>query len=128
MREELARHEVDFSDIASGQRLAAVHPRRILRKDFLEPLGLSVYRLAKDLKVPRPRLNDVVREKRPVTVDTALRLGCHFGTTAAFWLNLQTRYDLDTAGREARTAIDREVEPRAPFQPWSPSGIGPSPS
>ena len=113
MRTELDHHEVDFSDIASGQRLAPVHPGRILRNDFLDPLGLSVYRLAQDIKVPRPRLNDIVRGRRAVTVDTALRLARYFGTTPTFWLNLQTRYDLDAAEMEARVAIDREVVPRA---------------
>ena len=74
-REELDRREVDLSDVVSGQRLPPVHPGQILRDDYLIPMGLSVYRLAQELRIPRPRLNDVVLGRRGVTVDTALRLG-----------------------------------------------------
>ncbi len=112
-REELDRLEVDFSDVASGRRLHPVHPGTILRDEFLEPMGLSVYRLARDIKVSRPRLNEVVRGRRAVTVDSALRLARYFGTTPEFWINLQARYDLDVAERTVRPVIDREVTPRA---------------
>ena len=113
MREELDRPGIDYADVASGRRLAPVHPGRILRDEFLEPMGLSVYRLARDIKAPRPRLNDIVRERRSVTVDTALRLARCFGTTPEFWINLQTRYDLDMAELNVQRKIDREVTPRA---------------
>ena len=112
-REDVDRARVDFSDVATGQRLAPVHPGEILRDDFLAPLGLSVYGLARALKISRPRVNDIVRGRRAVSVDTALRLGRYFGTTPEFWINLQTRYDLDVAEQTIRPRIEREIEPRA---------------
>ena len=75
-------------------------------------MKLSVYRLAQTIKVSRPRLNDIVLGRRSVTIDTALRLGRYFGTTPEFWINLQTRYDLDVAERTVRAKIEQEVEPR----------------
>ena len=112
-REELDRREVDFSDVASGRRLPPVHPGEILRDEFLTPMELSVYRLAQAIKVSRPRLNDIVLGRRSITTDTALRLGRYFGMTPEFWINLQTRYDLDVAERTTRRQIEREVEPYA---------------
>ena len=112
-REELDRREVDLSDVVSEQRLPPVHPGQILRDDYLVPMGMSVYRLAQELRMPRPRLNDVVLGRRGVTVDTALRLGYYFGTTPEFWINLQTRYDLDVADRTVRRRIEQEIKPYA---------------
>lgn len=112
-REEMDRRQVDFSGVASGRRLAPVHPGEVLREEFLTPMGLSVYRLAKAIGVSRPRLNDLALGRRRVTVDTALRLGRYFGTTPEFWINLQTRYDLDIAERTVRRDIEREIEPHA---------------
>ncbi len=112
-RDDIDRRQVDFSDVASGQRLPPVHPGEILRDEFLKPLELSVYRLAEALRISRPRLNDIVRGRRAVTVDTALRLGRYFGTTPAFWLNLQTRFDLEVAEGTVRSQIEREIEPHA---------------
>ena len=112
-REDIDRRRVDFSDVASGQRLPPVHPGEILRDDFLQPMGLSVYGLARALKISRPRVNDIVLGRRAVSVDTALRLGRYFGTTPEFWIHLQTRYDLDVAKRTIRPTIEREIEPRA---------------
>ena len=112
-REDLDRRRVDFADVASGQRLSPVHPGEILRDDFLRPMGLSVYGLARALKISRPRINDIVLGRRAVSVDTALRLGRYFGTTPEFWIHLQTRYDLDVAERTIRPPIEREIEPRA---------------
>ena len=120
-RGEVNRNEVDFSDVTSGSRLPPVHPGEILRDEFLRPMELSVYRLARALKISRPRLNDVVRGRRRVTTDTALRLGRYFGTTAEFWINLQTRHDLDLAERTVRTRIEREVEPRTVATTPSPA-------
>lgn len=111
-REELDRLRVDLSDVASGRRLHPVHPGTILRDEFLKPTGLSVYRLARDIKVSRPRLNEIVRGRRTVTVDSALRLARYFGTTPEFWINLQARYDLDMAERTLRHVINQEVAPR----------------
>ena len=110
-REDLDRSQVDFSDVASGRSLPPVHPGKILRDEFLSPLGLSVYRLALEIKVSRPRMNDIVLGRRAVTTDTALRLGRYFGTTPEFWINLQTRYELDVAERTVRRKINREVVP-----------------
>jgi antitoxin HigA-1 len=72
----------------------AVHPGEMLREEFMVPLGLTAYRLAQDLNLPVPRINDIVREKRAISADTALRLGRYFGTSAQLWMNLQSRYDL----------------------------------
>ena len=112
-REELDRREVDFSDVASGRRLPPVHPGEILRDEFLTPMEISVYRLAQAIKVSRPRLNDIVLGRRSITTDTALRLGRYFDMTPEFWINLQTRYDLDVAERTMRRQVEREVEPHA---------------
>ena len=112
-REDMDQGRVEFSDVVSGQALAPVHPGEVLRDEFLTPMALSVYRLARALKVSRPRLNDLVLGRRGVTVDTALLLGRYFGTTPEFWINLQTRYDLDVAERTVRRRIEREIEPHA---------------
>ena len=90
-----------------------MHPGEILRDEFLKPMNLSVYGLARSLKISRTRLNDIVLGRRGVTTDTALRLGRYFGMTPEFWINLQTRYDLDVAERTVRSQIEQEVEPRA---------------
>ncbi len=81
--------------------------------DFLEPMGLSVYALANDLRVPRSRLNDIVLGRRAITTDTALRLARYFGTSAEFWINLQSHYDLEVAKTTLKPNIEREVTPRA---------------
>lgn len=112
-REDIENRKIDFSDISSGRRLPPVHPGEILREEFLTPLGISVYELAQALHVPRSRINDVTLGHRAITTDTALRLGRYFGTTAEFWINLQTRHDLDVAERSVRKKIEKEVEPRA---------------
>lgn len=112
-REDLDNQQVDFSDVITGKRLAPVHPGEVLRDEFLEPLGLSVYELAKDIHVPRSRANDIVRGERSITTDTALRLSRYFGTTPEFWINLQARHDLDVADRGLRKKIDKEIKPRA---------------
>ncbi|MDE0221818.1 MAG: HigA family addiction module antitoxin [Spirochaetaceae bacterium] len=111
-REAVDRQQIDFSEVSSGGRLPPVHPGEILRDEFLKPMNLSVYGLARSLNVSRPRLNDIVIGRRGVTTDTALRLGRYFGTTPEFWINLQTRYDLDVAERTVRSQIEQEVEPR----------------
>jgi len=87
-----------------------VHPGEILLKEFLEPMGLTRYRLAKELRVSLPRINDIVRGKRSISADTALRLGTYFGLPAQFWMNLQADYDL----RLARTNKElKKIKPRA---------------
>ena len=72
----------------------AVHPGEILREEFMVPMQLTAYRVAKDLNLPAPRINDIVREKRAISADTSLRLGRYLGTSAQLWMNLQARYDL----------------------------------
>lgn len=80
-----------------AKRLPPVHPGEILREEFLKPLGLTAYAVAAALDVPRTRIERLAREQRPVSADTALRLGRFFKTGAAFWMNIQSRYDLETA-------------------------------
>ena len=94
-------------------KMRPIHPGEVLREEFLVPLGLSAHALSQALRIPAPRVNDIVRERRSVTPDTALRLARHFGTTAQFWINLQAGYDLKIAMREAGARINKEVEPRA---------------
>jgi addiction module HigA family antidote len=89
-----------------------VHPGEVLREDFLRPAGLTANALAKALRVPAPRINDIVRERRGITADTAMRLARFFGGDAQSWLNLQTQYDLRIAERVSARKIDREVTPR----------------
>lgn len=85
-----------------------IHPGEILREEFLTPLGISQYRLAKEIHVPPRRINEIVLEKRGITADTALRLGRYFATTAQFWLNLQSRFALEVA----RESMDeQEIRP-----------------
>ena len=88
-----------------------IHPGEILREEFLAPLGLKPYTVAKRLGVPRTRIERLVAEETPVTVDTALRLGKFFGTTPDFWLNLQSAYDLTKAEAEAQKGWLAEIEP-----------------
>ena len=90
-----------------------VHPGEILREDYLHELGMSANALAKALKVPAPRVNDVLRGRRGISADTALRLARYFDTTPQFWLNLQTAYDLRVAEAAAGRRIAREVARKA---------------
>jgi antitoxin HigA-1 len=92
--------------------LRPVHPGEILREDFLAPLGMSVNALASALRVPATRLHEIVKERRAITPDTALRLARYFGGDAQSWLNLQMMFDLKTAERAMGDAITREVNPR----------------
>ena len=90
-----------------------VHPGEVLREEYLKPLGLSANALAKALRVPASRVNDIVLERRGITVDTAFRLVRYFGGDVQSWLNLQTAYDLKVAERTIAAKIAREVEPKA---------------
>ena len=92
-----------------SSRLPAVHPGEVLRVDFLEPFGLSQYRLAKETRVPPRRINEIVLGKRGITADTALRLARFFGTSERFWLNLQVRYDLEMERDRLGSRLKREV-------------------
>ena len=95
--------------IKNGMR--PVHPGEILREDYLVPLGISANALAKALNVPAPRINDIVRERRGVSADTAMRLARYFGGDARSWLNLQAAYDLRVAEIESAKRIEREIAP-----------------
>lgn len=90
-------------------KVYAMHPGEILLEEFMKPLGLTAYRLAKDLCVPLPRIQDVVRGKRGITADTAIRLGIYFRLPAQFWLNLQNDYDIRLATRKS---VHSQVRPR----------------
>jgi addiction module HigA family antidote len=91
--------------------LPPVHPGEILREDFMAPLGLSMNKLALDLRVPVTRIAEVVHGRRGVTPDTALRLGRYFNTSARFWLNLQAAYDLEIAQDRLQRTVERDVQP-----------------
>ena len=91
------------------RKLAPIHPGEVLLSDFLEPLGLSQYRLAQDISVPARRINEIVHGKRAISADTALRLARYFGTTDRFWLNLQARYDLEVQRDVLGGRLAREV-------------------
>jgi len=86
-----------------------IHPGEILMEEFLEPLGISQYRLAKDISVSPRRINEIVHGKRSITADTALRLAKFFGTTERFWLNLQVRYDLEIEKDRLTGVLERDV-------------------
>jgi addiction module HigA family antidote len=92
------------------RRLAPVHPGEILLEDFLKPLGLTQYRVAKSLSVPARRINEIVHGARAVSADTALRLARFFGTSERFWLNLQSGYDLEVERDRLKTRLTREVQ------------------
>ena len=93
--------------------LPPVHPGEVLLEEFIKPLGLSQNRLARDLKVPPRRINEIVHGKRGITIDTALRLARHFGTSVEFWTNLQTHYELEVAEDNKLTdKVRKEVTPR----------------
>jgi addiction module HigA family antidote len=90
-----------------------IHPGEILLEEFLRPMGISQYRLAKDISVPQRRISEITQGKRSITADTALRLGRYFGIEAQFWLNLQSRYDLLRAEDVLDKRLDKEVRPYA---------------
>ena len=91
------------------RKLAPIHPGEVLQADFLEPLGISQYRLAQDISVPARRINEIVHGKRAVSADTALRLARYFGTSERFWLNLQARFDLEQQRDALGPRLAKEV-------------------
>jgi addiction module HigA family antidote len=93
-----------------AKKLPPTHPGEILQEEFLKPLGISQYRIAKDLNVPARRINEIVQGKRSISADTALRLARYFGTTDRFWLNLQARYDLEREKDRLGKRLVEEVE------------------
>jgi antitoxin HigA-1 len=110
-REQLK--EMDFQDVATGELLAPVHPGEVLMQDFIEPLGLTRYKVAKLAGVQQRRIDEICAGNRGVTGDTALRLARLFGTDAAFWVNLQAQYELETTYRAMHERIEAEVTPLA---------------
>lgn len=102
---------LDLSDVSTGEHLPAVSPGEVLLRDFIEPLGITRYRLAKAISVPQRRIDEICMGTRGITADTALRLGRFFGMEAAFWLNLQNQYDLEAAAAELGARLDAEVAP-----------------
>lgn len=94
----------------ASRKQPPVHPGEILLEEFLSPMGISQYRLAKEISVPPRRINEIVRGLRSISADTALRLARYFGTTERFWLNLQTRYDLEVERDRLGNRLRREVK------------------
>ena len=92
------------------KKLAPIHPGEILMEEFLKPLGISQYRLAKDINVPARRINEIVHGKRSISADTALRLARYFNLSERFWLNLQARYDLEMEKDKFKGRIESEVK------------------
>lgn len=96
------------------KKFEPVHPGEILLEEFLKPMGISQYRLAKDISVHPRRINEIVHGKRSITANTALRLSRYFGLSERFWLNLQTRYNLEIEKDRLEGRIEREVKVRTP--------------
>ena len=105
--------KTDMSIPAPKNGMRPVHPEEVLREEFLKPLGMSANALARTLRVPASRINDIVLQRRGVTVDTAMRLVRYFGGDVQSWLNLQLAYDLKVAQKTIASKIAKEVEPKA---------------
>jgi addiction module HigA family antidote len=95
--------------VTNRKKLAPIHPGEVLLNDFLEPMGISQYRIAHDISVPPRRINEIVHGTRAVTADTALRLARYFGTTDRFWINLQTGFDLEQQKDILGDRLEKEV-------------------
>lgn len=93
------------------KHLDPVHPGEVLEEEFLVPLGISQYRLAKEIRVPARRINEIIQRKRAVSADTALRLGRFFGNSPQFWLNLQSQYELDIQREKIAAQLERDIRP-----------------
>jgi len=98
--------------MARAKKISPRHPGEVLYEDFIVPTGISIHRLAMDLRVPANRIGEIVRGERAISSDTALRLARYLGTSAEFWLGLQSDYDLEKAKDELAPKIAREVRPR----------------
>ena len=103
---------IEDTEMNPTNKMRPIHPGEVLREEFLVPLGMSAHALALELKVPAPRINDIVRERRAITPDTALRLARYFGTTPQFWMNLQTSFDLKSAEIKIGSKIAHEIHAR----------------
>ena len=100
------------SELKEGALMPALHPGEMLREEFMKPLGLSANALAIALRVPVTRISEIVRERRGITADTALRLARYFNMTPEFWMRLQMDYDLESASDEQHAVIHRQIHPR----------------
>jgi antitoxin HigA-1 len=94
------------------KKVKPVHPGEILHKEFLEPMGITQYRVSKSINVPPRRINEIVHGKRSISADTALRLARYFGTSERFWMNLQSRYDLEVQKDRLGDRLDTEIQPK----------------
>lgn len=102
-----------YGDLATGRRLGPVHPGHVLLADFIEPLGITRYRVAKSIGVQQRRIDEICAGERAVTADTAVRLGLAFGVDPQFWLNLQAQYDIEVIEREQGARLAATVRPIA---------------
>src|SRR3990172_2244148 len=109
-RQRMLKLQITTNERIYMERLPPIHPGEILLEDFMKPLELSSYRVAKDIGVPALRISQIVRGQRSITADTAMRLARYFGTSAAIWLRLQARYDLEIAEAKMAKRINREVK------------------
>ena len=100
----------------SEQKISPIHPGEILLEEFLKPMGISQYRIAKDISVPARRINEIVHGERGISPDTALRLSRYFGLSERFWINLQARYNLEVEKDRLKGRLDREVRVYATAQ------------
>jgi addiction module HigA family antidote len=98
--------------MARAKKIPPLHPGEVLYEDFVVPTGISIHRFAMDLRVPANRIAEIVKGERAISADTALRLARYLGTSAEFWLGLQSDYELEKAKDELATKIEREVRPR----------------
>ncbi len=113
-RSELKRE--NFEGITTGRRLAPVHPGDVLAADFIEPMGLTRYRVAKAIGVQQRRVDEICSGTRAVTADTAVRLGLAFNIEPQFWLNLQTQYDIERVQEEQGAQLAKDVTALAPAE------------
>ena len=104
---------LDGAELDEGARMAPLHPGEMLREEFMKPLGLSSNALAMELRVPVTRISEIVRERRGITADTALRLARYFNMSPEFWMRLQMDFDLESASDAEETAIHEAIRPRA---------------
>ena len=96
-----------------GKKIPPLHPGEVLYEDFIVPTGISIHRLAMDLRVPANRIAEIVKGQRAISADTALRLARYLGTSAEFWLGLQLEYELRTARQSRQREIEKTVRPRS---------------
>ena len=112
MRTELKSLTTTEGELEEGASMPPLHPGEMLREEFMKPLGLSANALAMELRVPVSRISEILRERRGISGDTALRLARYFNMSPEFWMGIQTRYELDSAADAAGAAIEKEIRPR----------------